>query len=80
MIRRRRARVASRITRSGGRNRVATGSVAAHDAASAGGPAIDGRMEGLLVEAAIGIALVVLSAVLILGIVRVVSANLDISK
>ncbi len=31
-------------------------------------------------EAAIGIALVVLSAVLILGIVRVVSANLDISK
>jgi hypothetical protein len=31
-------------------------------------------------EAAIGIALVVLSAVLILGIVRVVSANLDIGK
>ncbi len=33
-----------------------------------------------LVEAAIGIALVVLSAVLVLGIVRVVSANLDIGK
>jgi hypothetical protein len=31
-------------------------------------------------EAAIGIALGVLSAVLILGIVRVVSANLDIGK
>ena len=31
-------------------------------------------------EAAIGIALVVISAVLILGIVRVVSANLNIGK
>ena len=33
-----------------------------------------------LVEAAIGIALVVLSAVLILGIVRVVSANLNLGE
>jgi hypothetical protein len=32
------------------------------------------------VESAIGIALVVISAVLILGIVRVVSANLDIGR
>lgn len=31
-------------------------------------------------ESAIGIALVVISAVLILGIVRVVSANLDIGR
>jgi hypothetical protein len=32
------------------------------------------------VESAIGIALVVISAVLILGIVRVVSANLNIGR
>ena len=40
---------------------------------------MDGRRV-CFVEAAIGIALVVLSAVLILGIVRVVSANLEIGK
>jgi hypothetical protein len=37
-------------------------------------------MEDLLVEMAIGVALVVISALLIFGIVRVVSANLNIGR
>ena len=47
---------------------------------SAGGPAVarDGGTGPM--EMAIGIALVVISAVLIVGIVRVVSANLNIGR
>jgi hypothetical protein len=54
---------------------------AAHDAAQRRGDrrSTDG-WRVCLVESAIGIALVVISAVLILGIVRVVSANLNIGK
>lgn len=54
--------------------------VAAHDGGSAERTAswMDGGPR--LVEMAIGIALVVLSAILILGIVRVVSGNLNIGK
>jgi len=37
-------------------------------------------MEDLPVEMAIGVALVVISALLIFGIVRVVSANLNIGR
>ena len=38
------------------------------------------RMEGQPVEMAIGLGLVVISAILIIGIVRVVSANLNIGR
>jgi len=37
-------------------------------------------MEGQPVEMAIGLGLVVISAILIIGIVRVVSANLNIGR
>ena len=45
-----------------------------------GSPALDRLRRARLVETAIGIALVVISAIEILGIVRVVSANLNIGK
>jgi hypothetical protein len=44
------------------------------------GPGAGIALEGLTVEMAIGIALVVIAAIEIVGIVRVVSANLNIGR